>query len=153
MKKITILSIGGVKEKFYQQAIFEYQKRLSQDIKLEFVELSVKSFSEKNILETKKQESQRVLEYLNKNKEAQVFLLSENGEELDSVSFSKKMFGINEEIIFVIAGALGFDFSVLKNYKKISLSRMTFLHEMAKVILVEQIYRALNIAKGKKYHY
>lgn len=153
MKKITILSIGGVKEKFYQQAIFEYQKRLSQDIKLEFVELPVKSFSEKNILETKKQESQRVLEYLNRNKEAQVFLLSENGEELDSISFSKKMFSINEEIIFVIAGALGFDFSVLKNYKKISLSRMTFLHEMAKVILVEQIYRALNIAKGKRYHY
>ena len=153
MKKISIVSIGGVKEKYYQEIIVEYQKRLSKDVKLELIELPSKSFNDKNHSEIKKQDSLKVLEFLNKNKEAKVFLLSENGEELDSVAFSKKIFSINEAIIFVIAGALGFDFSVLKAYPKISLSKMTFLHEMAKVILLEQIYRASCIFKGKSYHY
>jgi 23S rRNA (pseudouridine1915-N3)-methyltransferase len=53
----------------------------------------------------------------------------------------------------VIGGALGLDFEVLADYNKLSLSKMTFLHEMTKVILLEQIYRALNIEKGKRYHY
>jgi len=153
MKKISIVSIGGVKEKYYQEIISEYQKRLSKDVKLELVELPGKSFNDKNHLEIKKQDSQKVLEFLQKNKGAQVFLLSENGEELDSISFSKKIFNINDQIIFVIAGALGFDFSVLKGYQKISLSKMTFLHEMAKAVLIEQIYRATCIFKGKNYHY
>jgi 23S rRNA (pseudouridine1915-N3)-methyltransferase len=153
MKRIKILSIGGVKEKYYQEAILEYKKRLSREVKLEIVELLAKSFSDSNMQEIKKQESQRILEYLDKNKDSKIFLLSENGEELDSVSFSKKIFSINEEIIFVIAGSLGFDFNILKGFSRLSLSKMTFLHEMAKLILVEQIYRALNIEKGKKYHY
>lgn len=153
MKKISIVSVGGVKKRYYQEIIAEYQKRLSKDVKLELIELPNKSFNDKNHLEIKKQDSLKVLEFLNKNKEAKVFLLSENGEELDSVAFSKKIFSINEPIIFVIAGALGFDFSVLKTYPKISLSKMTFLHEMAKVILLEQIYRSTCIFKGKSYHY
>lgn len=153
MKKITILSIGGIKEKYYQEAIFEYQKRLSQDIKLELKELPAKSFSNKNSLEIKKQESQGILDFLNKNKDSKIFLLSENGQELDSIEFSKKIFSIDSPIILVIAGSLGFDFNILKDYNRLSLSKMTFLHEMAKVILIEQIYRAVNIEKGKKYHY
>ena len=153
MKKIIILSIGGVKEKYYQAAITEYQKRLSSDIKLELKELPAKSFSEKNILDIKKQESQRILEFLQKNKDSEIFLLSENGQEYDSVGFSKKIFSIDRPIIFVIAGSLGFDFNILNGYISLSLSKMTFLHEMAKVILMEQIYRAVNIEKGKKYHY
>lgn len=153
MKKISIVSVGGVKKRYYQEIIAEYQKRLSKDVKMELIELPNKSFNDKNHLEIKKQDSLKVLEFLNKNKEAKVFLLSENGEELDSVAFSKKIFSINEPIIFVIAGALGFDFSVLKTYPKISLSKMTFLHEMAKVILLEQIYRSTCIFKGKSYHY
>jgi len=79
--------------------------------------------------------------------------LSENGQEFDSVSFSKKIFSVDQPIIFVIAGSLGFDFKILKDYNTLSLSKMTFLHEMAKVILIEQIYRAVNIEKGKRYHY
>ncbi|HOZ53397.1 MAG TPA: 23S rRNA (pseudouridine(1915)-N(3))-methyltransferase RlmH [bacterium] len=153
MKKITILSVGGVKEKYYQEAILEYQKRLSSDIKLELKELLAKSFSEKNILETKRQESQRILDFLQKNKDSEVFLLSENGQEFDSINFSKKIFSIDRPIIFVIAGSLGFDFDILQGYNILSLSKMTFLHEMTKVILIEQIYRAVNIEKGKRYHY
>ncbi|MDD3711636.1 MAG: 23S rRNA (pseudouridine(1915)-N(3))-methyltransferase RlmH [Patescibacteria group bacterium] len=153
MKKIIILSIGAVKEGFYQSAILEYGKRLSKDIKLEFVELPAKSFSEKNMTMVKKQESQKILEFLKKNKESEVFLLAEKGEELDSINFSKRIFSINDPIIFVIGGALGLDFEILAGYKKMSLSKMTFLHEMTKVILLEQIYRAVNIEKGKRYHY
>lgn len=153
MKKIIILSIGSIREKFYQEAILEYQKRLSNDIKLEFIELPAKSFSEKNISLIKKQESQRILEFFKKNKDSEVFLLSEKGIELDSIEFSKKIFFINQPIIFVIGGAVGLDFNILVGYKKLSLSKMTFLHEMTKVILLEQIYRAVNIEKRKKYHY
>lgn len=153
MKKIIILSLGGVKEKFYQLAISEYEKRLSKDIKLEFVELLAKSFLDKNRGLIKKQESQRISGFLEKNKGSEIFILTEKGEELDSVEFSQKIFSVNEPIIFVIGGALGLDFEILADYKKLSLSKMTFLHEMTKVILLEQIYRAVNIEKGKKYHY
>lgn len=153
MKKIIILSIGNIKEKFYQEAVLEYQKRLSRDIKLELVELPSKSFSEKNINLVKRQESQRILEFLKNNKEAEIFLLAEKGRELDSLEFSKEIFSINKPLIFVIGGTLGLDFEILADYKRLSLSKMTFLHEMTKVILLEQIYRALNIEKGKKYHY
>jgi len=153
MKKIIILSIGGVKEKYYREAILEYQKRLNSDIRLELIDLPAKSFSDKNILAIKKQESQRILEFLQKNKDSDIFLLSENGQEYDSIGFSEKIFSLDRPIIFVIAGSLGFDFDILKGYNNLSLSKMTFLHEMAKVILMEQIYRAVNIEKGKKYHY
>lgn len=153
MKKIKILSIGSIKEKYYQEAINEYKKRLSKNIQLDFVELPAKSFSEKNFLIIKQQESQRILEYLNKNKNYKIFLLTEKGGEMDSIQFSEKIFSINDPIIFVISGALGFDFNILNNYVKLSLSKMTFLHEMTKLILVEQIYRAVNINFGKKYHY
>lgn len=153
MKKITILSIGAVKEKYYREIINEYSKRLSKEIKLDFVELPAKSFSEKNISIVKQQESERILEFLNKNKNSEIFLLSENGQELDSIQFSEKIFSIDRPIIFVIAGALGFNFDILSDYQKLSLSKMTFLHEMAKAILVEQIYRAVSIEKGRRYHY
>lgn len=153
MKNISILCLGTIKEAYFKQAFLEYEKRISRNIKLKIIELPAKGFSEKNTLMIKKQESQRVLNFLEKNKDSEVFLLSENGEELSSVQFSQKIFKINEPIIFVIAGTLGFDFEILKNYRKISLSKMTFLHEMARVILIEQIYRAVNIEKGKKYHY
>ncbi len=153
MKKIIILSIGGVKEKYYREAILEYQKRLNSDIRLELIDLPAKSFSDKNILAIKKQESQRILEFLQKNKDSEIFLLSESGQEYDSIGFSKKIFSLDRPIIFVIAGSLGFDFDILKGYNNLSLSKMTFLHEMAKVILIEQIYRAVNIRKGKRYHY
>lgn len=153
MKKISILSVGTVKEKYYREIINEYSKRLSKEIKLDFVELPAKSFSEKNISIIKQQESERILEFLNKNKNSEIFLLSENGQELDSIQFSEKIFSIDRPIIFVIAGALGFNFDILSDYQRLSLSKMTFLHEMAKAILIEQIYRALSIEKGKRYHY
>ncbi len=60
---------------------------------------------------------------------------------------------INKKIIFVVAGALGYDRIILENQKTISLSNMTFTHEMARLILLEQIYRGICIAKGKEYHY
>jgi len=123
MKKITILSIGAVKEKYYREIINEYSKRLSKEIKLDFVELPAKSFSEKNISIVKQQESERILEFLNKNKNSEIFLLSENGQELDSIQFSEKIFSIDRPIIFVIAGALGFNFDILIDYQRLSLSK------------------------------
>ena len=110
MKKITILSIGAVKEKYYREIINEYSKRLSKEIKLDFVELPAKSFSEKNISIVKQQESERILEFLNKNKNSEIFLLSENGQELDSIQFSEKIFSIDRPIIFVNGEFVSLDF-------------------------------------------
>ncbi len=154
MKKISIVSIGGLKEKAYQDLIAEYQKRLSCDIDLKLIEVPAKSFSKKNHLAVKKQDTQKILEFLqNNSKGAKIFFLTEDGATLDSLLFSQKIFNINEPLVFVIGGALGFDNSLIKEYPKLSLSKMTFLHEMAKLILVEQIYRANCIFKGKTYHY
>ena len=153
MKKILILSIGTIKEKPYRELISKYITRLRVESRIELVELPALSFSDKNKLEVKKKESEKILIFLEKRLNSKTFLLSENGVEMDSIKFSKKIFSVNEEIIFVIAGSLGFDFSVLSSYDKISLSKMTFLHEMTKVILIEQIYRAFKIEKGSNYHY
>jgi 23S rRNA (pseudouridine1915-N3)-methyltransferase len=153
MKKISILTTGKIKEGYYREAIDEYKKRLKSSIDLKIIELSFKTSSGDEKLRTMERESKKISEFLIKNKDSEVFLLSERGEEMGSVSFSKKIFNIDKPIIFVISGAFGFDFNILKDYNKISLSKMTFLHEMTQLILIEQIYRALSIEKGKRYHY
>ena len=147
MKKITIIIAGLIKEKYLLEGISEYQKRLRADLDFEIKELKVK----KGI--SKKEESKLIQNNLLKYKGAKIFILAEKGEESDSIRFLKKIYSINEHIVFVISGPLGFDFTSLSDYQIISLSQMTFLHEMTALILVEQIYRAVNINKGKKYHY
>ncbi|MFA4942309.1 MAG: 23S rRNA (pseudouridine(1915)-N(3))-methyltransferase RlmH [Patescibacteria group bacterium] len=66
---------------------------------------------------------------------------------------AQKLDQINEPIIFVVGGSLGLENDLLKRYNKLSLSKLTFLHEMTKVVLLEQIYRSVAIIKGKNYHY
>ena len=112
-------------------------------------------FNDSNKDKTKKEEGEKILKFLEKKNRAEIFILHEKGSEYDSNSFAK-VIKENEgkEITFVIGGSLGFSEEVLKKYpKQISLSKMTFLHEMAKVILIEQIYRAITILKNKSYHY
>ena len=157
MFKITIISLGAAKEKYFVAAINEYLKRLTPYAKIEMAEIKAEPFGDSHKIAAQKIEAERVEKYLEKyqgsRSGAQVFLLDERGEELTSVEFAQKLDKINNEIIFVIGGALGFAPELLKRYAKISLSRLTFLHEMTKVILLEQIYRAATIIKGKNYHY
>ncbi|MFA7702091.1 MAG: 23S rRNA (pseudouridine(1915)-N(3))-methyltransferase RlmH [Patescibacteria group bacterium] len=75
------------------------------------------------------------------------------GGELTSIEMAQKLDQINEPIIFVVGGSLGLENDLLKRYNKLSLSKLTFLHEMTKVVLLEQIYRSVAIIKGKNYHY
>jgi len=153
MLNITILSIGAVKTDYFKLAIAEYHKRLGPHAKLSLVELAAESFSESQKIAAKKKEGKRIAEYLSRRPEARVFLLDERGVELTSEDLAVKLDKINEPIIFVIGGSLGLEPELLSCFEKLALSRLTFLHEMTKVVLLEQIYRSIAIIKGKNYHY
>ena len=141
--KITILCVGKVKEKFYRDAIAEYSKRLSRYCKLEITEVSDEKTSE--------QATQTEIDIV-KNKEGEI-----DGKQLDSVELSQKidklMTGGKSHLVFVIGGSLGLSDDVLKcaDYK-LSFSKMTFPHQLMRVILLEQIYRSFRISNNEPYH-
>ncbi len=157
--KITVLTVGKVKEKFYRQAIEEFQKRLSRYCKLEIIEVSDEktpdhaSETEERLI--KEKEGQRILKYI--KEDAWVCALAIEGKMLDSVELSEKLeqMGIGgvSHMIFVIGGSLGLADEVLKRADfKLSFSKMTFPHQLMRVILLEQIYRAYRIMQGEPYH-
>ena len=162
MPKINLIVIGSIKEKYWQSAIAEYTKRLAAFCTLEIVELKEESFAPNDDLDrVKKREAEKILTNIAKrqktNVQSVVYVLDENGVQFSSETFAQKMDEIanrGETIFFVIGGALGLDPSVLNMaHKTLSLSKMTFTHQMARVILLEQIYRAQMIGHGRKYHY
>lgn len=157
--KITIISVGKVKEKFYREAIMEYEKRLSRYCKFEIIEVADEKTpdkaSETEMNQIKEKEADRIIAHLKDN--AYLVTLEIEGKQLDSVSFSDFMkqhslHGISH-IQFVIGGSLGLHekVSVLSDYK-LSFSKMTFPHQLMRVILSEQIYRAFRIIQGEPYH-
>lgn len=157
--KITILTVGKVKEKFYRQAIEEFEKRLSRYCKLEIIEVQDEKTpdraSEVEEMQIKEKEGQRLLKYI--REDAWVCALAIEGKMLDSVELSQKMeqigVGGTSHMIFVIGGSLGLAEEVLKRADfKLSFSRMTFPHQLMRVILLEQIYRAYRIMQGEPYH-
>lgn len=157
--KITVLTVGKVKEKFYRQAIEEFQKRLSRYCKLEIIEVSDEKIpdhaSETEERLIKEKEGQRILKYI--KEDAWVCALAIEGKMLDSVELSEKLeqMGIGgvSHMIFVIGGSLGLADEVLKRADfKLSFSKMTFPHQLMRVILLEQIYRAYRIMQGEPYH-
>lgn len=153
MFNITIVSIGAVKTDYFKAAIAEYLKRLSPYAKINLIELPAEPFTESQKAAAKRKEGKRIEDYLSRRPEARIFLLDERGTELDSESMAQKLDKINDPIVFVIGGSLGLEKDLLERYEKLSLSKLTFLHEMTKVLLLEQIYRSVAIIKGKNYHY
>lgn len=153
MMEIIIIAIGKIKNEFFSGAIKEYLLRLKPYASVKILELNPEPFGDSNHEKSKKVEGERILSALEKYAGAEVFLLHERGKEMDSVKFSEKMSSTSGKIVFVVAGALGFSEEVLQKYSQLSLSKMTFPHEMARLILLEQLYRAITIAKGKTYHY
>jgi 23S rRNA (pseudouridine1915-N3)-methyltransferase len=151
MMEIIIIAIGKIKNEFFAGAIAEYLLRLKPYASVKILELTPESFSESNHAAAKKAEGERILKNLEKYAGAEILLLHERGREIGSIKFSEKV--ANGKIVFVIAGALGFSEEVLQKYQQVSLSQMTFPHELARLILLEQIYRAATIIKGKTYHY
>lgn len=157
--KITILCVGKVKEKFYRDAIAEYSKRLSRYCKLEIIEVSdektIEQATQTEIDIVKNKEGERLLK--NIKDDAYVFCLAIDGKQLDSVELSQKMdklmTGGKSHLIFVIGGSLGLSDDVLKRADyKLSFSKMTFPHQLMRVILLEQIYRSFRISNNEPYH-
>jgi 23S rRNA (pseudouridine1915-N3)-methyltransferase len=152
MFDIKIISIGKVKEEYFNDAIREYLKRLTPYARLRFIDLKAESFNESNQKEVREIESKKILKTLEKYHPNEIFLLHERGRVFNSSQFAK-FIDQNQKIILVIGGSLGFSEELLSKYQQISLSSLTFLHEMVQVILLEQIYRAITILKDKNYHH
>lgn len=156
---VRILCVGKIKEKFYRDAILEYSKRLSKYCSLEVVEVNDEKTSENsteneiNIIKDK--EGERILKHIKDRDYA--IALAIQGKQQDSVAFSKYIenLGItgNSSICFIIGGSLGLSDAVMKRCNdSISFSKMTFPHQLMRVILLEQIYRAMRIMNNEPYH-
>ncbi len=157
--KITIVCVGKIKEQFYRDAIAEYSKRLSRYCRLEIFEVQDEKtpdgVSESVEEQIRKTEGDRILKAIPEN--SYVILLAINGENITSENFSKKIddLGIKGEshITFIIGGSLGTSQDVYKRADyRLSFSKMTFPHQLMRVILLEQIYRAYKISAGEPYH-
>lgn len=156
--KINIICVGKIKEKFFNMAIDEYSKRLSKYIKLTIIELQDEktpdnlSIAEEEIVKLK--EGEKILKNI---KDEFVVTLCIDGKTLDSVQFAdffkNNMNTGKSNITFVIGGSLGLHKSVIERANfKFSFSKMTFPHQLMRVILLEQIYRANRIIKNEPYH-
>lgn len=157
--KITIITVGKIKEKYFTLAIEEYSKRLSRYCKLEMIELSDEKTpdhaSESINLQIKAKEGDRILSSI--KEDSYVIALAIEGVMIDSVELSKKLesIGVNgiSNITFIIGGSLGLDQRVLQRADfQLSFSKMTFPHQMMRVILLEQIYRGYRIINNEPYH-
>ena len=161
--RISIVCVGKIKEKFYREAIAEYEKRLSRYCKLEIIEVADEKTPDhaSEVVETqiKDKEAERILSRIEKYVKEGAFLcaLAIDGKQLDSVELSEKIerLGIlgKSHIVFLIGGSLGMADELLSLADmKLSFSRMTFPHQLMRVILLEQIYRAYRIMNHEPYH-
>lgn len=156
---ITLITVGKIKEKFLRDAISEYTKRLSKYCKTNIVEISDEktpdNASEKEEIAIKNKEGEQILKYIKDN--MYVIALDLKGANLSSEEFSNyiKDLGIKGEsnLAFIIGGSLGISDKVLErsNYR-LCFSKMTFPHQLFRVMLLEQIYRGFRIIKGEPYH-
>ncbi len=157
--KLTILAVGKVKEKFYQQGIAEFTKRLSRYCKLEIKEMpderTPDCASKAEMLKIKETEGNRLLAHIRDTD--YVCALAIEGKALSSQELAQHLnqLGIQgkSSIVFVIGGSLGLHPKVLARADfLLSFSRMTFPHQLMRVILLEQIYRSYRIIHGEPYH-
>ncbi|MBR1754329.1 23S rRNA (pseudouridine(1915)-N(3))-methyltransferase RlmH [bacterium] len=154
--KIKIIALGKIKEKFLKDGIDEFLKRLTPYTTIEIIELSPIEIKDENLTDKiLEQEGEKILSYIKKN--SFVITLEIQGKQLSSEEFSKKIneiinLGYNE-LVFVIGSSCGLSPIVSQKANlKLSMSKMTFLHQFARLLLVEQIYRAFKIMKGESYH-
>lgn len=154
--KIKIIALGKIKEKFLKDGIDEFLKRLSPYASMEILELSPIEIKDENLTaKILEQEGEKILAQIKPN--SYVITLEINGANFSSEKFAQKLEDIGNqgynEIIFVIGSSCGIAKTVSDRADlKLSLSKMTFLHQFARLLLVEQIYRAFKIQKGETYH-
>ncbi|CCY44877.1 putative ribosomal RNA large subunit methyltransferase H [Clostridium sp. CAG:1193] len=148
---ITIISVGKLKEKYLNDGINEYLKRLSKYMKVELIEVEDVSFDKEKTL---KEEARNIQKRL--NLKSYIITLEIDGKELTSLELSdliNKTSINNSDITFIIGGSYGLDDSIkqLSNYK-LSFSKLTFPHQLFRLILLEQIYRSYKIINNETYH-
>lgn len=157
--RITVITVGKIKEKYLKDAIAEYSKRLSKYCKLEIIEVADEKTPDNasEVVEDliRSKEAERILKYV--KEDAYVVTLEINGKQLSSEELADKIdkLGVQgtSHIIFIIGGSIGLGEEVLKksNYA-LSFSKMTFPHQLMRVILLEQIYRSYRIISNQPYH-
>ena len=156
--KVTLICVGKVKEKFYRDAIKEYEKRLGAYIKLNTIEISdekVKVENDSEIALAMEKEGNNILSKIKDNQ--YVITLEILGKDLSSEEFASKIDNLmligKSDVALVIGGSYGLSDSVKKRSDfALSFSRMTFPHQMMRVVLLEQVYRAYRIITGASYH-
>jgi 23S rRNA (pseudouridine1915-N3)-methyltransferase len=155
--KITFLTVGKTEDAYLKEGIDKYVKRLKHYTKLELTEIpELKNTKALSPEQQKAKEAELILKKINPLDF--VVLMDEKGVEFTSTQFAayinKKEISTSANLIFIIGGPYGFDISVYQRANdKISLSRMTFSHQMVRLFFVEQLYRAYTIMKGEPYHH
>ena len=154
MIEINVISVGSIKEKYLQELILDYKKRISKYAQIDLIELKDES-NKMNDNVVKELEGERILSSIKEG--FYVVLLDLRGQMLDSVSLSKKIDEIStyysSKIAFVIGGSYGVSEAVKKRANfMLSFSKMTFPHQLAKGMLLEQIYRSFKILNNETYH-
>ena len=146
---IKIICVGKIKENYLREAILEYKKRLSKYTKLEIIELEDES--KNNILELEKE---KIIKYI--NSKDYIITLEIEGKELTSVELANKISNVfitNPNITFIIGGSYGLHDEIKKiSNLSLSFSKLTFPHQLFRVMLLEQIYRAFKINNNETYH-
>lgn len=157
--KISIITVGKIKEKYFIDAVSEYKKRLQAYAEIEIIEVADEKIPDKASLKEeeliKRKEGDKLLQKIKKNDF--VVLLDLHGKEMDSISFSNfldnKMTEGVSSFSFVIGGSLGLSKEVIERANfRLCLSPMTFTHQFTRVIILEQIYRAFKILHHETYH-
>lgn len=149
---IKILCVGKIKEDYWKRAICEYQKRLSKYTKIQIIEvLDVSGYHIPTILE---KEKEQLIKHIQKND--YVITMEIDGTMLSSTQFLEKIetiFGVTSNIVFIIGGSYGLHDDIKKrsNYA-LSFSKLTFPHQLFRVLLLEQIYRIYKIKNNESYH-
>lgn len=158
MLSINIICIGKIKEKFFKAAIDEYSKRLSKYCKLNILELPDEKIPDRlnsNIEnEIKSKECDNIIKHI--KKDSYIICLDLNGKQFSSEELSKNIENISmqsSQITFVIGGSLGLTEKILNlSNQKICFSKMTFPHQLIRIFLLEQLFRAFKISNGETYH-
>ena len=151
--KIKLFVTGKISAKYLNDGIGIYLNRLKHYTNIEIIEFG--EVKVKNILEIKNLESKKIIDKVNFGKE-DLILLDEKGKELNSIQFSdflQKKMNNSKDLVFVIGGAYGFSDEIKEKAQlQISLSKMTFSHQMIRLFFLEQLYRGFTILKGEPYH-
>lgn len=149
---IKIISVGKIKEKYIKDGVNEYLKRLSKYTKVELIEVDDVDFNEEE--KTLLKESESILKHI--NTKDYIITLEIDGKEISSIELSKLIgtaLNTNSNITLIIGGSYGLHDNIkkLSNYK-LSFSKLTFPHQLFRIILLEQLYRSFKIMKNESYH-